>query len=105
MSGIEKLCTHRTSQPNAVVQSCMFTALLSAQVFDVCTGTNCLPTTMGDNIVRVPWGQGIIGHVAATGEPVNITRASQVSGVGGAGRWAGGATWRRRLGRAGVRAG
>ena len=52
---------------------------LVSKVFDVYTGTNCIPTTQGDNIVRVPWGQGIIGHVAATGEPVNITRASQVN--------------------------
>ncbi len=54
---------------------------LVSKVFDVYTGTSCLPTTRGDNMVRVPWGQGIIGQVAATGEPVNITRASEVSTI------------------------
>ena len=57
---------------------------LVSKVFDVYTGTNCIPTCQGDNMVRVPWGQGIIGHVAATGEPVNITRASQVSEINSA---------------------
>ena len=51
---------------------------LVSKVFDVCTGTNCIPTSRGDNIVRIPWGQGIIGFVASTGDTVNITHASQV---------------------------
>jgi dual 3',5'-cyclic-AMP and -GMP phosphodiesterase 11 len=51
---------------------------LVSKVFDLCTGTNCLPTLRGDNIVRIPWGQGIIGYVAETGKPVNIRDPTQV---------------------------
>ncbi|KAK2150638.1 hypothetical protein LSH36_397g01035 [Paralvinella palmiformis] len=51
---------------------------LVSKVFDLCTGTSCLPTMRGDNIVRIPWGQGIIGHVAETGQSVNITDANQL---------------------------
>ena len=52
---------------------------LVSKVFDAYTGTECIPTCTGDNRVRIPWGQGIIGHVAATGDNVNITNASEVS--------------------------
>ena len=51
---------------------------LVSKVFDVYTGTNIKPTSKGDNIVKVAWGQGIIGYVAETGETVNITKASEV---------------------------
>ena len=51
---------------------------LVSKVFDIYTGTDCIPTRSGDNIVRIPWGQGILGHVAESGETVNITEASQV---------------------------
>lgn len=52
---------------------------LVSKVFDVYAGTNTILTSNGDNVVRVPWGTGIIGHVADTGETVNITDANQVS--------------------------
>ena len=55
---------------------------LVSKVFDVYTGTSCYPTTQGDNIVRIPWGEGIIGYVAETGHTVNITDASSVSTIG-----------------------
>ncbi len=55
------------------------TQTLVSKVFDIYTGTNCIPTRKGDNVVRIPWGQGIIGYVAETGETVNITKASKVS--------------------------
>lgn len=29
--------------------------------------------------IRVPWGSGIVGYVAESGEPVNIPDAYQVS--------------------------
>ena len=51
---------------------------LVSKVFDLYTNTNCLPTLRGDNIVKIPWGQGIIGYVAETGKPVNITDPTQV---------------------------
>ena len=51
---------------------------LVSKVFDVYTGTNTILTSNGDNVVRVPWGTGIIGHVAKTGDTVNLTDANQV---------------------------
>lgn len=54
--------------------------ILVSKVFDPYTGTNCLPATRGtDNVVKIPWGQGIIGHVAASGEIVNLVDASKAS--------------------------
>ncbi|CAH1775433.1 unnamed protein product [Owenia fusiformis] len=50
---------------------------LVSKVFDMCAGTSTLPSNYGDNVVKVPWGQGIIGYVAETGLTVNIDRASQ----------------------------
>uniref|UniRef100_T1JG26 Phosphodiesterase n=1 Tax=Strigamia maritima TaxID=126957 RepID=T1JG26_STRMM len=51
---------------------------LVSKVFDVHCGTNILPTASnGDNEIQVPWGKGIIGHVAETGESVNLINASQ----------------------------
>ena len=52
---------------------------LVSKVFDMYTGTNCYPTSQGDNIVKIPWGEGIIGYVAESGHTVNITDACQVS--------------------------
>ena len=52
--------------------------VLVSKVFDVYSGTNILPTVTGGNIVKIPWGKGIIGHVAETGCTVNITNASEV---------------------------
>ena len=51
---------------------------LVSKVFDMYTGTQCFPTSKGDNMMRVPWGQGIIGHVAESGVTVNVRNASQV---------------------------
>ena len=52
---------------------------LVSKLFDVHSGTHILPSTMGDGSVTVPWGKGIIGYVADTGESVNILDASEVS--------------------------
>ena len=52
---------------------------LVSKVFDAYTGTSCVPTSNGDNVVKVPWGTGIIGHVAASGDTVNIIDANKVS--------------------------
>ncbi|XP_070174285.1 dual 3',5'-cyclic-AMP and -GMP phosphodiesterase 11A-like [Littorina saxatilis] len=43
---------------------------LVSKIFDVHAGTHILPSTTGDS--RIPWGQGILGHVAKTGEVVNL---------------------------------
>ncbi|XP_014666168.1 PREDICTED: dual 3',5'-cyclic-AMP and -GMP phosphodiesterase 11A-like [Priapulus caudatus] len=51
--------------------------VLVSKQFDAYTGTNVLLSTSGDNVVQVPWGTGIIGHVADSGETVNLTQASE----------------------------
>ena len=51
---------------------------LVSKVFDVYSGSSTVLTSNGDNVVRVPWGTGIIGHVAETGDTVNLVDANQV---------------------------
>ncbi|PVD35849.1 hypothetical protein C0Q70_02818 [Pomacea canaliculata] len=48
---------------------------LVSKIFDVHAGTSILPSTSGDT--RIPWGQGIIGHVAQTGEMVSLRNAME----------------------------
>lgn len=52
---------------------------LVSKLFDVHSGTHILPTSVGDGSITVPWGKGIIGHVAETGDTVSLTDASLVS--------------------------
>ena len=52
---------------------------LVSKIFDVHCGTHIFPSKNTDNCIRVPWGKGIIGYVAETGETVNLLNASQVS--------------------------
>ncbi|XP_055859907.1 dual 3',5'-cyclic-AMP and -GMP phosphodiesterase 11A-like isoform X3 [Biomphalaria glabrata] len=47
--------------------------VLVSKIFDLHAGTSIFPSCTGD--IRVPWGQGIIGHVAETGETVNLKDA------------------------------
>lgn len=49
---------------------------LVSKLFDVHSGTHILPTSVGDGSITVPWGKGIIGHVAETGDTVSLTDAS-----------------------------
>jgi len=51
---------------------------LVSKLFDVHSGTQIMPSSTPSNFIRVPWGKGIIGHVAAKGETVNIANANQV---------------------------
>ncbi|XP_042868518.1 dual 3',5'-cyclic-AMP and -GMP phosphodiesterase 11A-like isoform X2 [Penaeus japonicus] len=51
--------------------------VLVSKVFDVHSGTNIYPATTEDNAMEVPWGKGIIGHVADTGDTVNLQDASE----------------------------
>ncbi|XP_067686279.1 dual 3',5'-cyclic-AMP and -GMP phosphodiesterase 11A-like isoform X1 [Haliotis asinina] len=48
---------------------------LVSKIFDVHSGTNIMPSSTGD--IRIPWGKGIIGHVAETGHTVNLENASE----------------------------
>ena len=52
---------------------------LVSKIFDVHAGANIVPSSSGD--IRIPWGNGIIGHVAQTGETVNISNAAEVSNI------------------------
>lgn len=54
-------------------------SFLPSKVFDVPTGANFLPSRSEENEVEVPWGKGILGWVAETGETVNLDVAYEVS--------------------------
>ncbi|XP_050407137.1 dual 3',5'-cyclic-AMP and -GMP phosphodiesterase 11A isoform X2 [Patella vulgata] len=45
---------------------------LVSKIFDVHAGSDMLPSLTGDGSIRMPWGKGIIGFVAETGETVNL---------------------------------
>lgn len=42
------------------------------------SGTNFLPSPTDSNAVEVPWGKGILGWCAETGETVNLEMAHEV---------------------------
>ncbi|XP_066902713.1 dual 3',5'-cyclic-AMP and -GMP phosphodiesterase 11A [Halyomorpha halys] len=50
---------------------------LVSKVFDVHSGVFLLPGGTDDNEVQVPWGVGVLGHVAETGETVNLQVACE----------------------------
>jgi dual 3',5'-cyclic-AMP and -GMP phosphodiesterase 11 len=54
---------------------------LVSKLFDVHSGASrfLLNGTGCDNEVQVPWGVGVLGHVAETGETVNLQVACEVS--------------------------
>ena len=49
-----------------------------SKLFDVCPRSTMEEMESRDE-VRVAWGTGIAGHVAESGEPVNIPDAYEVS--------------------------
>ncbi|XP_022250789.1 dual 3',5'-cyclic-AMP and -GMP phosphodiesterase 11A-like isoform X2 [Limulus polyphemus] len=52
--------------------------MLVSKVFDVHCGTDIfLPGSGKDDEIKVPWGTGIIGHVANTGMTVNLINPNQ----------------------------
>ncbi|XP_069187279.1 dual 3',5'-cyclic-AMP and -GMP phosphodiesterase 11A isoform X2 [Procambarus clarkii] len=51
--------------------------VLVSKVFDVHSGTNIYPATTEDNAMEVPWGKGILGCVAESGETVNLECACE----------------------------
>lgn len=53
---------------------------LVSKLFDVCPRSTVEEMEKMEE-VRVEWGTGIAGHVAESGEPVNIPDAYQVSNV------------------------
>lgn len=53
---------------------------LVSKLFDVCPRSTLEEIVQQDE-VRVAWGTGIAGHVAKSGEPVNIPDAYQVSSI------------------------
>lgn len=49
-----------------------------SKLFDVCSKST--PEQMEQlEEIRIPWGSGIVGYVAESGEPVNIPDAYKVS--------------------------
>lgn len=50
---------------------------LVSKLFDVCSKSTLMEMEKKDEI-RIPWGTGIVGYVAESGEPVNIPDAYQV---------------------------
>lgn len=50
---------------------------LVSKLFDVCSRSTLKEMEKRDEI-RIPWGTGIVGYVAESGEPVNIPDAYQV---------------------------
>lgn len=55
----------------------LFFRCLVSKLFDVCPRSTLEEMEQQDE-VRVAWGTGIAGHVAESGEPVNIPDAYQV---------------------------
>lgn len=53
---------------------------LVSKLFDVCSKSTLVEMEKKEEI-RIPWGTGIVGFVAESGEPVNIPDAYQVSFV------------------------
>lgn len=53
---------------------------LVSKLFDVCPRSTVEEMETQDE-VRVAWGMGVAGHVAESGEPVNIPDAYQVSQI------------------------
>lgn len=51
---------------------------LVSKLFDVCSKSTLVEMEKKEEI-RIPWGTGIVGYVAESGEPVNIPDAYQVS--------------------------
>ena len=54
-----------------------FCRCLVSKLFDVCSNSTLEEMEQQDE-VKVAWGMGIAGHVAESGEPVNIPDAYQV---------------------------
>lgn len=50
---------------------------LVSKLFDVCSRST-LEEVEAREEIRVPWGTGIIGYVAETGQPLNIPDAYKV---------------------------
>ena len=49
---------------------------LLSRLFDVAEGSTVEETS--SSCIRLDWNKGIVGHVAATGRPLNISNAYQV---------------------------
>lgn len=63
-----------SKQDNNTYARCRF---LVSKLFDVCSRSTLMEMESKDEI-KIPWGTGIVGYVAESGEPVNIPDAYQV---------------------------
>jgi hypothetical protein len=81
--GVRHPVPHLPCPQDAFSRLDLLMAPLFWQVFDVHSGVSkvLLPGGAGgpaDNEVQVPWGVGVLGHVAETGEAVNLQIACEV---------------------------
>lgn len=60
--------------PRRNEQSYSRSRCLVSKLFDVCSRSTLLEMEKKDEI-KIPWGTGIVGYVAESGEPVNIPDA------------------------------
>ncbi|XP_026686318.1 dual 3',5'-cyclic-AMP and -GMP phosphodiesterase 11-like [Diaphorina citri] len=73
----ETFCTSSTHIQAHSAQGCHSKCLVS-KLFDVCSRSTLQEMEKKEEI-RIPWGCGIVGYVAESGEPVNIPDAYLVS--------------------------
>lgn len=64
---------------------------LISRLFDVAEGSTLEEAS--NNCIRLEWNKGIVGHVAALGEPLNIKDAYEVNKELFGQRWVGSGTW------------
>ncbi|XP_063975881.1 dual 3',5'-cyclic-AMP and -GMP phosphodiesterase 11 isoform X3 [Diachasmimorpha longicaudata] len=62
------------NQNSDTTASCTRTRCLVSKLFDVCSRSTLVEMEKKDEI-KIPWGTGIVGYVAESGEPVNIPDA------------------------------
>lgn len=69
--------TETTEVPSTTRTATLRGRYLVSKLFDVCSKSTLREMEKKDEI-RIPWGTGIVGFVAESGEPVNIPDAYQV---------------------------
>ncbi|XP_022186791.2 dual 3',5'-cyclic-AMP and -GMP phosphodiesterase 11 isoform X3 [Nilaparvata lugens] len=65
---------HQHHHPSAASEGCQPSRCLVSKLFDVCSRSTLQEMEKKEEI-RIPWGMGIVGFVAESGQPVNIPDA------------------------------
>lgn len=74
-------CSNKNGDTNMKCNKCITnnnSRYLVSKLFDVCSKSTLQEMEKKEEI-RIPWGTGIVGFVAESGEPVNIPDAYKVS--------------------------